>query len=192
MPTNDRHWDVLLSLRMADEPDFILYGLATDDSHEYFEWGTDKVNPGRGWVMVHADKLAPDNLVEALMRGDFYASTGVTLDNVDRGEHAYIVDIAAEEGVTHTTRFIGTKRGFDRESQPYVNAEGNTPDTASRVYSDDIGVVLHETTQAPAVYEYTGDELYVRAKVVSSKLQENPSNEGDHEMAWTQPVRVAE
>ncbi|MFP4502371.1 MAG: histidinol-phosphatase [Candidatus Hydrogenedentota bacterium] len=192
MPSNDRHWDVILSLRMAAEEDFILYALATDDSHEYYEWGTDKVNPGRGWVMVNADALDANSLIQAFHRGDFYASTGVTLDDVDRGEQAYTVEIAAAPETTYTTQFIGTRRGFDKESKPFKNEAGETPDKASRVYSDDIGVVLHETTENTAVYEYAGDELYVRAMVVSSERQENPANEGDHKMAWTQPVRVAQ
>ena len=56
---------------------------------------------------------------------------------------------------------------------------------------EDIGVVLLETAANPAVYPFTGDELYVRAKVVSSKPQENPVREGDPQIAWVQPVRVA-
>jgi hypothetical protein len=34
-----------------------------------------------------------------------------------------------------------------------------------------------------------GDELYVRARVVSSKPKANPAYAGEVEMAWTQPVR---
>jgi len=33
-----------------------------------------------------------------------------------------------------------------------------------------------------------GNELYVRARVTSSKPHPNPFAEGDHEMAWVQPV----
>ena len=191
MPSNDRHWDVLLSLRMSTEPDFILYAFATDDSHEYFEWGSNKVNPGRGYVMVKSGVLEANALVEAMDRGDFYATTGVTLDAVSHDEKSYTVDIAAEESVTYTTQFIGTRKGFNRESQPFVNAKGETPDYASRIYSDDIGVVLKETADDPAVYDFAGDELYVRAKVISSKDQENGVHEGDKEIAWAQPVRVS-
>jgi hypothetical protein len=52
-----------------------------------------------------------------------------------------------------------------------------------------IGVeVLHRTADNPAVYEFRGDELYVRAKVTSSKLHPNPYAQGDRECAWVQPV----
>ena len=37
-------------------------------------------------------------------------------------------------------------------------------------------------------YVISGDEIYVRARVVSSTIKANPYQEGDHEMAWTQPV----
>jgi hypothetical protein len=33
-----------------------------------------------------------------------------------------------------------------------------------------------------------GDEIYVRARVTSSKVKENPYREGEFEMAWTQPL----
>jgi hypothetical protein len=37
-------------------------------------------------------------------------------------------------------------------------------------------------------FTVTGDYLFVRAKITSSKLQTNPFQEGDFEKAWTQPV----
>jgi hypothetical protein len=55
-------------------------------------------------------------------------------------------------------------------------------------YSDDIGRVLAEFEGAEATYNFRGDELYVRAKIVSSRLKENPFAEGEREQAWTQPV----
>jgi len=40
-----------------------------------------------------------------------------------------------------------------------------------------------------AEYALSGDELYVRARVISSKLKENPHAPGEKETAWTQPVQ---
>jgi hypothetical protein len=37
-------------------------------------------------------------------------------------------------------------------------------------------------------YELTGDELYVRAVVTSSKPPHDPSFKDQREQAWTQPV----
>ena len=50
------------------------------------------------------------------------------------------------------------------------------------------GIVLLETKDNPAVYEFRGNELYVRAKVLSSKPHPNPHAAGDKETAWLQPV----
>ena len=51
-----------------------------------------------------------------------------------------------------------------------------------------VGEVLFSTTSNPAVYTFAEDELYVRAKVTSSRLHPNPFADGDHETAWIQPV----
>jgi hypothetical protein len=34
----------------------------------------------------------------------------------------------------------------------------------------------------------TGKELYVRAKIISTKAHPNPYQKGDVEVAWTQPL----
>lgn len=34
-----------------------------------------------------------------------------------------------------------------------------------------------------------GDEIYVRARIVSTKPAPNPSYDGEVQMAWTQPVQ---
>ena len=52
-----------------------------------------------------------------------------------------------------------------------------------RRYGDDVGVVLAELEGASPRYVLTGDEIYVRAKVISSKLKVNPHRAGEHEVA---------
>mgnify|MGYP001618823068 FL=1 len=39
-----------------------------------------------------------------------------------------------------------------------------------------------------AEYALRGDEVYVRAKIISSKPKENGSVAGEFETAWVQPV----
>ena len=55
-------------------------------------------------------------------------------------------------------------------------------------YSEAIGEVLATVSGGAPSYTFRGDELYVRAKVVSSKLKDNPYKEGEFEAAWVQPV----
>ena len=167
-PGMEELWDRANTLRLTELDLPLLYGVATDDSHDYHGWGPGHTNPGRGWVMVAAAALEADALVTAMRAGRFYSSTGVTLERVETTGGRYLVEHAPEEQVVFTTRFLGTRRDAAGELQ--------------------IGVVLHETHEPVAVYEFTGDELFVRAVVVSSRLHPNPYQVGDLEMAWTQPV----
>lgn len=79
-------------LLMSEGRDVTL--IATDDAHfaapDHFG----------GWVMVKAEANDPDLLLEALKRGDFYASTGPELRGVDVTEDAVIVTCSAASCVT--------------------------------------------------------------------------------------------
>jgi len=186
-PSTDRHWDIVLSMQLKDGPSKPLYGFGTDDTHAYFEQRIGLANAGRGWTMVLAESLDADSIVRAMQQGHFYASSGVSLTSITANKKHYDVKIDAEPGVTYTTQFIGTMKGFDASSDPVLDADGNPIARASHRYSADIGSVLQETTDNSATYTLTGDELYVRAKIVSSKAQENPFAKGDFESAWAPP-----
>lgn len=189
-PSYERHWDIVNSMKQLREPGYLMYGVATDDSHNYFKTPGGTSNPGRGWIMVRSESLEANALVRAMQRGDFYSSTGVTLKDVRSSGSALGITIDPEPGVTYTTQYIGTRDGFDRETKPAVDEDGNRLPRSSLIYSDSIGEVLHETAELESTYGFTGDELYVRARVVSNKVQDNPHQEGDYEMAWVQPVLV--
>ena len=123
--------------------------------------------------------------------GDFYASTGVTLADVRRAPGRLAVEIQPEPGVTYVTKFIGTRRGFDRSSTeltPPETKKGGVRTVPHRRYSQDVGAVLAEVSGTRAEYAFKGDEIYVRAKVVSSKAKVNGSVAGEFETAWVQPV----
>lgn len=188
IPTTERRWDIILSMKLRRDPNYIIYGVSSDDSHRYFQFHSGNANPGRGWVMVRAESLEANALVEAMQRGEFYGSSGVTLKTMERGEKHLALEIDGEPDVTYTTRYIGTRKGFDDATHPFLDGEGATPAGSSLIYSDSIGIVLHETTALQSRYEFKGDELYVRATVTSDKPMPNPPTKGDLEMAWVQPV----
>ena len=191
MPPNDEHWDIIQSMRQRrDAAHPLVYGLATDDSHEYHEWSPRNVNPGRGWIMVQAEELEANALMQALIDGNFYSTTGVILADIKRSKDSLSVSIAAEEGVSYTTQFIGTEKGFDPSTAPRRDAAGAPIAGATLEYSGEVGAVLHETTANPAVYPFSGRELYVRAVVKSDKAQTKGVEADDVEMAWVQPVRT--
>jgi hypothetical protein len=163
----ERLWDVALTLRLIEHDLGLLYGVAVDDAHDHHGKGATST-PGRGWVWVHAPELTPDAIVTAMRAGDFYSSSGVRLEGFGRDSATLWLEIAADEGVTYTTEFIGTRMVDDTPGEP--------------------GEVLATSSELRPTYTPRGDELYVRARVTSSRLHPNPFAEGDREMAWIQPV----
>ena len=168
-PSTEEMWDLALIARLARGAGDggLLYGIATDDAHDHYQADAVSV-PGRGWVMVRTPDADADKIVNAMRAGNFYASSGVELPDVRADQRRYAIDIASEPGVTYFTEFIGAKV-----------QDGDVAPTAT---------VLAGTNTNPAVYEFQGDELYVRARVTSSRLHPRPYQKGDPEMAWTQPV----
>jgi hypothetical protein len=183
----ERIWDILLAVRLAKLKLPVVYGVATDDSHAYHEFAVGKTNPGRGWVMVRAPHLTAEAVVRAMKAGDFYFSTGVTLDEIAKADGKLTLSIRAEPGVTYKTEFVATMAGTPLDAEPILDEKGQPLDVTRR-YHADVGKVVAESTNAAPTYTFTGKELYVRAKVTSSKPHPNPYQKGDTEVAWTQPV----
>lgn len=145
-PGTEELWDSLLSRNM------VLYGVASDDTHDYLgDFTLGLSYPGKGWVMARVAELTPDAVCAALEKGDFYASTGVELADVQVTDKEYRLTITPLGDTTYTTRFIGRN-----------------------------GAVLQEDFSLTPAYAFQGDELYVRARVVSSA----------GELAFCQPVFV--
>jgi hypothetical protein len=185
----DKYWDIILARRLSELGLDVMYGVAVDDSHHYHAFGIGKSNSGRGWVMVRATHLTPASMILAMEAGDFYSSSGVTLTEVQRGPQTLAVTIAAQPGVTYTTQFIGTRKGFDARSELLPPVPGvATTSLPHRRYSAEVGAVLAEVKGPAASYTLKGDELYVRAKIFSSKPLENSGVGGEFETAWTQPL----
>ena len=186
-PGVERIWDIVLAQRLAIGGQ-ILYGIAVDDAHNFHVSSSKHANPGRGWILVRAAKLTPESIIEAMESGTFYASTGVELEDIRYEQGEISINIKPEDGISYTTQFIGTRRGFDARSEPVNDATLNAQVT--RRYSDEIGIVLAEVKGITASYKFKNDELYVRAKIISTKLKENPNHEGEYEVAWTQPYII--
>ncbi len=187
IPPLERMWDIMLAVRLGEMGLGPLYGLAVDDAHHYEHSTSQTARPGRGWIMVQAAHLSPEHLVRAIRGGDFYATTGVVLSSIERESTRLNIVVEPEEGIEYKIEFIGTRRGFDASSRPVLDEEGQEV-RATRYYSDQIGQVLKTVTGTHASYELTGDELYVRARITSSKSKVNGFTEGELETAWIQPL----
>lgn len=186
-PSIERMWDIVNTLRLDKLNTPPVFGLATDDSHHYH--GKAKSQPGRGWVMVKATELSADALITAMNQGDFYASSGVELANLkyDTDKKLLSFSIVAKEGVKYETRFIGTRTNYDATSSPRKSETGETI-RSTKIYSSDVGETFATTESLSPTYQLKGDELYVRALIISNADHPNPSYEGQTEQAWTQPV----
>jgi hypothetical protein len=185
----ERIWDVVLTLWHSAGGLHPIYGLATDDGHHYRPDSSLVARPGRGWVMVRARWLTPDHIIRSMEAGDFYSSTGVVLRDIRQAGDRIDIEIEPEEGVTYRTEFIGTRAGFDADSEPVLDAEGKPMRTTQR-YSEDVGKVLKSVDGSNPSYSFEGNEYYVRAKILSSKQKQDPTSDSvlDFEVAWTQPV----
>ncbi|HEV7347106.1 histidinol-phosphatase [Telluribacter sp.] len=168
----DELWDQLL-IRYLEDGKPPLYGLATDDSHNYFEYKVGLSNPGRGWIMVRATELTPEALIASMENGDFYATTGVTLKDVRTQKGTLSVEVEPQAGIRYTIQFWGAR---------HLGA-GTMADAQERDR-----VLLKEVKGTKASYTLTPKDLYVRAKIISTRPQENPFQVGDLETAWTQPL----
>ncbi len=130
----------------------LLYGIISDDTHDYTgEFSSEKSNPGRGWIIVRSTELTQQAIISSLQKGNFYATIGVVLKDVTVTGTDYSVEISPSGDAKYTTLFIG--KG---------------------------GTILREDYSLKSIYNFKGDEGYVRAKVISST--------GD--FAITQPVFI--
>ncbi len=192
-PGVEKLWDVANTIRIAKMKAPPLYGVAADDAHNYQQFSPHHPNPGRAWIMVRAKELGADALIDAISRGDFYASTGVTLRNIayDPQQQAIAVEVQSEPGVRYTIEFIGALEGVDPAGQPVdaVAGNGQKSKRPGRKYSPEVGKILSSVQGASAAYRLTGKELYVRAVVRSDKPIPNaPADAVQLQEAWCQPV----
>lgn len=185
--STDRMWDIILTWRLAILDMEPIYGIAVDDSHHYHKHAPDQSNSGRGWIMVQAAFLTPEHIIHAMEAGNLYASSGVRLNSVVRTKEKLAIEIEPEPGVTYRTQFIGTRTGFDSKNEPVRNENGEEL-RVTRRYSRDVGAILDEVTGISPSYQIKGDEIYVRAKIISSKSKVNAVVKGEPECAWTQPA----
>jgi hypothetical protein len=134
-PPAEELWDGLLTSGRR------VFGVAVDDSHHFAgECTPARACPGRGWVVARVAERTPGAVLDALRRGDFYASSGVELRDVRATGSGMEVDIEPQKGgFRYRTEFIGPA-----------------------------GRVVGTVDGASATWRFTGRESYVRARVTDS------------------------
>ncbi|HWX20165.1 MAG TPA: CehA/McbA family metallohydrolase [Candidatus Binatia bacterium] len=159
-PSTEQIWDEVLSAGRT------MYAVAVDDSHHFYEFvssrqaGSPLSNPGKAWIEVRASELSVPALLEAMKRGDFYATTGVILASYEATPAAIRI------GLSDHTRDLGW------------SLPGANPQLYRTEFIGKGGKLLKLDESLNPAYEFTGSELYVRARITNS----------DGQVAWTQPV----
>ena len=136
-PGAETLWDSMLSAGIQ------IFGVASDDVHQLKQpWARASARPGQGWIVVRASRLSAESILSSLAAGDFYASTGVELSDIQATPQRLTVTVKEQSFAKYTIQFIG---------------QG--------------GRILKEAAGSPAQYDITGGEGYVRAKVLDSNGQ---------------------
>lgn len=84
-----------------------LYGIAVDDAHEFKRFGPERSNPGGGWIQVRASELSEHTILAAIERGEFYASTGVSIEEMSRSSGQLSVKVEQKGDRQYRTVFTG-------------------------------------------------------------------------------------
>lgn len=168
-PSTEVMWDQLLTKGM------LIYGVSSDDAHHFQKLSSKLSNPGRGWVMVKAPKLDADEITKAMLRGDFYSSSGVFLKTYNRLPGTYTIEIddkKTEEAIS-SSKLSGrhVAKGKSGYKIDFIGLNGKS---------------LKATEGLKGSYNIKKSDPYLRLKVTfTSKRKEGGFEEY---YAWGQPV----
>ncbi len=133
-PGVEEIWDSVLSSGK------VFYAVAVDDAHHFKRLGDrSAATPGHGWIVVRAESRTAPSILSAIERGDFYASSGVELEDIAVDRTAITISIRENQNSKYRTQFIGRN-----------------------------GKILAESIANPAIYRFKGTEQFVRAKILES------------------------
>ncbi|MDO4585342.1 MAG: hypothetical protein Q4D62_14730 [Planctomycetia bacterium] len=180
----EKYWDVVNAYRAANRQP-LLYATGSDDAHSIDE-NNHLLGPFWGWNMVRAEKLSTSAIMNAMLQGDFYVSTGITLQDVQFSKETRTLSVRVQEENPENVKieFIGTKKTFTRE---FETIETEKPIRNLEVYAENIGVVLKTATGLESSYTLQDDDLYVRARITWNDSAESRKHyQVLTPAAWTQ------
>jgi hypothetical protein len=142
-------WDIVTAFRLVKGLP-LMYGVGTDDTHQYMNFKDRGDNPGQCWIYVRSEKLEPNAIVQSMIRGDFYTSNGVELETIafDKATGTLSVKVKPVAGVKYRILFVGTKKDFDRTVVPFeVGETAKNPARKGWAFSKEtIGIAVHFVT----------------------------------------------
>lgn len=114
-------WDNLLFLGKK------MYGFAVDDSHASYDAHTPDAT-GTGWIMVKANNLSTENIIDSIRKGMFYSSCGPEIKSITFNGNS----VTAVTSAVRSISFIGNNglgKMFSSVDRPYIEtAEFTIPE----------------------------------------------------------------
>ena len=120
-------WDYLLSQGK------LVWGFANDDFHRWYDLA-------RTWNMIYTPSGEPGDIKDAILRGSFYASTGLVLNEMSVADGMVRVSAAAKDTYVTECEYLFIGRG---------------------------GKILGRQLDKHGEYRLKGDEPYIRVQVIS-------------------------
>lgn len=177
--TPEKFWDIVNAHRATHEQPLLL-AMGSDDRHNY-------ESAAKGWSVVRSADLSTPNLLQAIRKGDFYASNGLDFDDIQFDGKTLSVKIDVKSEGKYRIEFIGTKKDYDPTCKEIVTEAGpRQPVRRIDVYSDAIGKVLETVEGTEGSYTLQSNDLYVRAKIVKVTDALEPDWKSAP-AAWSQP-----
>lgn len=134
VPSAEAMWDEALTAGRR------MFAVADDDAHHFKRLDDPSAAaPNRGWIVVRSRDLTQASILDSMRQGDFYASTGVSLSDVQATPSQFKVVVTTTTYSKYRIQFIGAG-----------------------------GKLLAEVHESPAEYTFKGTEQYVRARIIES------------------------
>jgi len=162
-------WDSLLTAGMK------IYGVASDDAHQFQVYDSTQSNPGRGWVMVESEELVPNAISEAMFSGNFYASSGVFLSEYSISDETISISIDRKKTISEVSKNNVRGKLVDKSDDGFtIHLIGNG------------GKILKEVISTSVKFPINSTQKYYRAKITYRRINELRGMEEFY--AWTQPI----
>ncbi len=125
LSANEQIWDKLLSAN------FRFKGIATDDAHLYHRNYDPRISiGGKGWIVVKSKNLVKKNILNAIINGCFYATTGIEILQYSVTKKQIRISIHPKGREKVTFEFFGNqgellKQAFGESSEYTINGDEN-------------------------------------------------------------------
>jgi hypothetical protein len=109
-PATEMMWDSVLSASDGRA----VYAVAADDNHYK------KSNVGRGWIMVKSPALTKKDIVENIRTGNFYASTGIKLNDYKVTKTTITIDSENGDSIAFIGKYGSVLQNINGKKATYT------------------------------------------------------------------------